>query len=68
MIMRLVSSSNISSVGYEDGILEVHFHSGGVYQFDNVPRSVYESLLTAPSKGKFFHKYIENVYLMHRLR
>ncbi len=29
-----VVSSNIKSVGYEKGILEIEFHTGSVYQYD----------------------------------
>ena len=68
VIMKLVYSSNLSSVGYENGVLEIHFHSGGIYQYDNVPRSVYEALLAAPSKGKYFHKHIKDNYRPTRLR
>ena len=68
MIMKLVYSSNLSSVGYENGVLEIHFHSGGIYQYDNVPLSVYEALLAAPSKGKYFHKHIKDNYRPTRLR
>lgn len=48
-----VSSSNLASVGYQDGILEVAFKSGSVYQYTGVPESVYEALMSAPSHGKF---------------
>lgn len=68
MVMTLVYSSNISSVGYENDTLEIHFHSGGIYQFQDVPRSVYEGLLAAPSKGKYFHKHIKDRYQSIRLR
>lgn len=42
-----VSSSNLASVGYQDGILEVAFKSGSVYQYTGVPESVYEALMSA---------------------
>ena len=32
-----VSSSNLASVGYEGGILEIEFKSGSVYQYSGVP-------------------------------
>ena len=64
MIRQTVSSSNLHSVGYDSSsaILEISFHSGGVYQYYNVPESVYFSLLNASSKGKYFHQYIKNRY------
>lgn len=57
-----VSSSNLASVGYQDGILEVAFKSGSVYQYTGVPESVYEALMSAPSHGKFFAAFIRNNY------
>ena len=39
MNRKPVRSSNISSIGYdsESKTLEIEFHSGGVYQYFNVP-------------------------------
>jgi len=50
-----VSSSNLASVGYdpENMILEIEFHNGGIYQYFNVPESVYRSLMSADSHGKY---------------
>lgn len=57
-----VSSSNIRSIGYEANALEVAFHNGGVYQYANVPKSVYQSFMSAGSKGSFFQQNIKDVY------
>lgn len=56
-----VTSSNIHSAGYDGvaGTLEVKFHESGVYQYFNVPRGIYERLMAAPSKGKFFDEHIK---------
>ncbi len=62
-----VSSSDISSIGYENGTLYIQFHSGGMYSYDNVPVSVYQNLMTAPSKGRYFHANIKSVYAYHRI-
>jgi hypothetical protein len=53
----LVHSTNIVSVGYEAAakVLEVEFQSGKVYQYLDVPESVYQDLMTASSKGEYFH-------------
>lgn len=53
----LVNSSNLVSVGYDAATqtLEVEFQSGNVYQYLHVPESVYQSLMTASSKGEYFH-------------
>jgi hypothetical protein len=57
-----VISSNIHSIGYESDVLEIAFHSGGVYQYLNVPELVYVSLMSADSKGSYFHSYIKGKY------
>ena len=57
-----VSSKNIASIGYEDGILEIEFNSGGIYQYDGVPKEVYSSLIDAKSIGSYFHHNIRDRY------
>jgi hypothetical protein len=54
-----VSSSNLESVGYENGTLEIRFHSGGTYQYSNVPEHVYQGLMGASSKGSYFDQHIK---------
>lgn len=53
----LVNSSNLVSVGYDAAAqtLEVEFQSGNIYKYFDVPESTYQSLMTADSKGEFFH-------------
>lgn len=64
MNRTLVASSNIRSVGYDSQTktLEVEFHSGGVYQYANVPEVVHNSLLMSNSKGAYFHDHIKDRY------
>ncbi len=59
-----VSSSDIASVGYDmiTQTLEVEFHSGGIYQYHNVPKKVYDELTNAASHGKYFAYNIKNSY------
>ena len=68
MNMIPVDSSNLSSVGYENGTLYVAFNSGGLYSYSGVPASVYSGLLSASSKGRYFHANIKNVYPYQRIR
>lgn len=49
-----ISSSNLKSVGYDSGTLEVEFNYGGIYQYFDVPEHIYTGLFSAPSAGKFF--------------
>lgn len=57
-----VHSSNIKSVGYDEKthILEIEFVSGGIYQYQNVSKELYERFLRARSKGSFFYTYIKD--------
>lgn len=59
-----VESSNVASVGYDqlDGILEIEFNSGAIYQYENVPVRVYEVMMKADSVGKYFNAHIKSKY------
>lgn len=67
MIMQPVSSSNIAAIGYENGILHIRFNSGGLYEYSDVPESVYRGLMSASSHGQYFHAYIKNNYACRRI-
>lgn len=67
MNMIPVDSSNLSSVGYEDNTLYVSFNHGGTYSYSGVPQSVYQNLLNASSKGKYFAANIKNSYPFKKL-
>jgi len=64
MNRQSVSSSNIASIGYDSRsqTLEIEFHSGGIYQYYNVSKSLYEDLMRASSHGSFFHENIKGRY------
>lgn len=62
MVMHPVSSTDISSIGYENGTLYIRFHKGGTYAYFNVPESVYAGLMSAGSHGKYFHAFIKGSY------
>ncbi len=68
MNMIPVDSSDLSSVGYENGTLYIAFNSGGLYSYSGVPASVYSGLLSASSKGRYFHANIKNAYPYQRIR
>ena len=67
MIMHPVNSSNLTSVGYENGTLYITFHSGETYSYSGVPETIYHGLMAAGSHGKYFHAHIKNVYSYHRI-
>jgi len=62
MTMIHVASSDLQSIGFENGVLYIKFNSGGLYQYPNVPASVYSDLMSASSKGSYFHAFIKNQY------
>lgn len=70
MDRELVSSTNIRSVGYDADTrtLELEFQSGGIYQYDGVPISIYRGLLTASSVGSYFLQNVKGQYPFLRVR
>ncbi len=62
MQMVPVNSSNLSSVGYENGVLYVSFHHGGLYAYDGVPPHVHRELMAAASHGQYLARYVKGVY------
>ena len=68
--MRDVQSSALRSVGYDGGqqTLVITFQSGGTYEYSGVPRSVYEELMRAPSKGTYFNAHVKGQYSYRRTR
>ena len=64
-----VASSNIAAVGYDPATetLEVEFLSGSIYQYYNVPESMYDQLMKGASKGRFLNTYVKNAYPYSRV-
>ncbi len=63
-----VTSSDIRSIGYENGILEIEFNSGGIYQYTGVPLETYKRLMSASSHGTYFHAHIKDKYPTIRIK
>jgi hypothetical protein len=63
-----VDSSLIRSVTYgADATLTVRLHRGAVYRYFTVPRTVFEELLAAGSKGAYFSRHIRNGFPYQRV-
>ena len=62
MEMTLVSSSAIRALSYDGYTLSVEFHNSGSYDHPGVPESVYRGLMSAPSIGAFYNRYIRGKY------
>jgi hypothetical protein len=58
------------SAGYsaETRILEVEYRNGSIYQYFAVPNGVFDSLLSAESKGSFVSQNIRRRYQYRRVR
>lgn len=59
-----VDSSVLESIGYdrEKSVLEVEFVDGAIYQYTGVPRREYIGLIDSGSRGKYFLRYIKDMY------
>ncbi len=68
--MTAVESTTLVEIGYDDSrwILQLEFRSRTVYSYFEVPGAVYEGLLTAPSKGKYFNAAIRGHFPHERVR
>lgn len=62
--MIQVQSSNIQAVGYDEDKRNIHIEliSGEKYMYKEVPKKVFEDLLTAPSIGSYTHRYLRDSY------
>lgn len=65
-----VVSSNLKSIGYDEKnqILEVEFRNATIYQYKDVPVTVLDELMTAESKGKYFHDKIRERFEFTKIR
>jgi hypothetical protein len=62
MTLIPVSSSAINAVGYDAGTLTIEFNNGRIYDFPDVPESVFCELMSASSKGAFYNEFIRGNY------
>jgi hypothetical protein len=69
MLRNVVQSSNLKSIGYDEQqkFLEIEFHSGGIYQYSNIPREIYSNLSNAAFKGEFFAYSIKDNFSTKRV-
>jgi hypothetical protein len=69
MYRQPVISSNLASVGYDASsmTLEIGFNNGSVYQYYNVPSTVYQELMTAASHGSYLAHNVKGIYAYKRI-
>jgi hypothetical protein len=60
MEMNPVTSSNLSSMGYDEdtSTMAVQFNNGSVYSYQDVSKETYETVLHADSVGSTFNQLI----------
>ena len=59
-----VSSTQAASIGYDpaSSTLEVEFTNGSIYQYFDVPQSLYDELVSGPSVGKAVNTLVKQNY------
>ena len=63
-----VASSLLSSVAYSpQATLEIVFRSGAIYRYFLVPRSIFEGLTAAESKGAYFNRHVKTAFRYERI-
>lgn len=72
MVLRhSVTSSRIHAIGYDPTtrILEIAFHNGEIYQYQDVPERIYKKYISdaVVSKGRFFDGVIKGKFLCRRM-
>ena len=70
MERKYIESSMITSMGYDfqQAILEIEFKSNGqVWQYFDVPESLWYKMESASSVGKFFHSNIRGIFTENRI-
>lgn len=57
-------SSMLKTVSYDDkeNCLSVTFASGGTYKYKDVPKTVFNELISAESEGKYFLANVKNKF------
>ncbi len=63
-----VSSRSLRSLGYDldEQALEVEFHNGSVYRYEQVPPEVVQALLEADSLGRYFNQVFKPQHYRYR--
>jgi KTSC domain len=64
MTRQIIISAGLKSVGYDAvaHVLEVELQGGPISRYFDVPQSVYETLMSAPSKTRYFNDNVAGKY------
>jgi KTSC domain len=69
MQMQRVNSSNVAAVGYDEDsqTLQVEFNNGSTYQYFDVPKIVFDDLISAGSVGSYLNAHIRGSFRFSRV-
>jgi hypothetical protein len=69
MEMIPVDSSNLAAVGYDlnQAVLRIEFKNGRAYEYYDVPKYIFDELMTAESKGGYAAANIYKSYNQQRI-
>lgn len=67
MIRTTVISTNIRSIGYSAGTLEVEFLNGSIYHYFNVPIEHFQNMVNFPHPGTYLAHNVKGVYSYQRV-
>ena len=61
---EITNSSNIGKIRYDADkqLLEITFLTKKVFQYEAVPKRIWDNMLKAESVGKFFHKEVKDKF------
>ena len=65
--MHPVTSTNLSTVGWQDGTLYITFRSGKKYKYLNVPEFMGRDILQASSPGNYFNKNVKGYFTEEKI-
>ena len=70
MCVDTVASTTLVTVAYDETqkLLQLEFCSQAVYLYSDVPATVHQALLGAPSKGRYFNQTIRGRFPYRRVR
>ena len=62
-------STQVKSASYnkETGLLRIQFQRGGVYEYEGVPENIVQTMVHAPSIGRYFAMAIKGQYPTYRI-
>lgn len=61
MEKQTLESTVVRAVGYTH-VLEIEFQNGRVYQYFEVPKTIYSEFLESDSKGRYFNAHIRGKF------